>query len=220
MRLLIRIVLAMSIAGAFAGWVLCAIPGRFEFYLMASIFLTFLGFGAFVVFGVPLGILYIVLEYYAIRDRFLNLKISAVRAKFDKSMVAEALAIPVVWFVFLIVCIAKVPETIGFRFCRSQFEAAAAEFSASQASMRKDGRFVIALGKKFGIYYVDEVGIDGRGGIYFRVNTGQDGIGPDRVSYGFVKRPNSTGSPFGRKRYSVIQIAGEWYTFEASDDFF
>lgn len=65
---------------------------------------------------------------------------------------------------------------------------------------------------------MDRYGTDGRGGVYFRTATGPDGIGPDRLSFGFAFRPNAEGSLFGDARYELGHLFGEWYWFAVSDD--
>jgi hypothetical protein len=74
------------------------------------------------------------------------------------------------------------------------------------------------LGKQVGPYHVDRYGADKRGGVYFRTATGPDGIGPDRMSYGFAFRPNGEGTPFGNAHYRRRHLFGDWYVFAASDD--
>jgi len=223
MKILVRIVLGMSVFAAFAGWFLDIVPGRLESFLIHFLILSFVAIYGVVfigVVGLPIWLFAVWVNYYDIRDWFRKLRTTGKRSSFDKATIVEALAIPCVGLVFLVVCLANVPASVGFWFSRSTFETAAADYASKQAAMPNDDRSVIGVGQRFGIYHVDQVGIDGRGGIYFRVNTGQDGIGPDQMSYGFVKNPNRTGSPFGRSDYSVRQIAGEWYEFKASDDFF
>lgn len=69
-----------------------------------------------------------------------------------------------------------------------------------------------------GCYYVDHYAADGHGGVYFRTASHPDGIGPDTVSYGFAYRPSREKCPFGRTRYHVAPLFGDWYQFEVSDD--
>lgn len=75
------------------------------------------------------------------------------------------------------------------------------------------------LGRLLGLYHVDRYAADPRGGVYFRTHAGLDGIGPDTMSYGFAYRPNPKGSPFGNARYRRTPLAGDWYSFSASDDY-
>ncbi len=219
-RSFLRFVLSLSIFGALLGWWLSAIPGRLEGILFLPMLLITLGIVGCVVFGIPLGFLYLLENYYDVRYWYREFDMSEFRKRFCWAKVVEALAIPFVWFVFLFVLVAQFPVAIGFSASRSQFETAAAEFETIRESMPGDEWRVIPFGKWFGIYEVDKVGIDGRGGIYFRVRTGGDGIGPDSTSYGFVKKPNPKGSPFGRKYYDPIHLLGDWYVFEASNDFY
>ena len=67
-----------------------------------------------------------------------------------------------------------------------------------------------ALDRRLGIYHVDRLAADPRGGVYFRTHTGADGIGPDTMSYGFAFRPNPVGTPFGRAGYGYSHLFGDW----------
>ena len=88
-------------------------------------------------------------------------------------------------------------------------------------------RFILPQGLRLGLhsfapsgaYHLIEYAADPRGGVYFVTGQGGDGSGPDTTSYGFVYQPNSQGSPFGRKYYNPVHLFGDWYMFEASDDF-
>lgn len=128
------------------------------------------------------------------------------------------LAVPVIAAATLALLMTHIHCRIAFWSSRSEFEAAAGELvvpvDPDQGYTRE------ALERRFGVYYVDEYGVDARGGIYFRVSTGHDGIGPDQMSYGFARRPNPEGSPFGAARYSLTHLSGDWYLFSASDDWF
>jgi hypothetical protein len=107
-----------------------------------------------------------------------------------------------------------VPRRIAFAASRPAFEqllpqAAAAPAAAGQTT---------PLNRWVGAYPVDHYAADRRGGVYFRVHTGRDGIGPDQMSYGFAHQPNDAGSPFGSAGYRVFPLGGGWYWFRASDD--
>ena len=82
------------------------------------------------------------------------------------------------------------------------------------------GSMTTTLGRRVGIYYIDEWATDERGGVYFRTGTGPDGIGPDTMSCGFAYQPNRSGSPFGASEYAVRRLFGHWYWFRASNDWF
>jgi hypothetical protein len=85
------------------------------------------------------------------------------------------------------------PQRIGFLTARP---APNALLATAPASPYAGGA---AMDRRVGIYRVDAYATDPRGGMYFRTASETDGIGPDTVSYGFVFRPNRTGSPFGTK---------------------
>jgi len=72
--------------------------------------------------------------------------------------------------------------------------------------------------KRIGIWHVDRHESDHRGGVYFRIGTEQEGISADQISHGFVYKPNSEGSPFGNARYYYSNLTGDWYYFNASND--
>jgi hypothetical protein len=112
----------------------------------------------------------------------------------------------------LVTLVFYIPRRIVFIPCEPRFEQMLP--SAPPADTRA------ALGRRLGIYHVDEWATDARGGVYFRTGTGPDGIGPDTMSYGFAYQPNRAGSPFGASRYMIRRLFGDWYWFRASDDWY
>jgi hypothetical protein len=102
------------------------------------------------------------------------------------------------------------PRRLGFLHARSAFEACLAAAPAAYASAGK-------LDWRLGIYHVDRCATDPRGGVYFRTRAGPGGFSSRKVSYGFVHRPNRAGSPFGDEQYALAPIAGDWYSFQASE---
>lgn len=66
----------------------------------------------------------------------------------------------------------------------------------------------VELDRRFGPYRVDRYAADPRGGVYFRTMTGPDGIGPDRMSYGFAFRPNRKARRSVRLRTTSITSSG------------
>jgi hypothetical protein len=105
-----------------------------------------------------------------------------------------------------------IPRRLAFMTSRSAFEQVRVQLPVS--AKRK-----ITLNRKLGLYEVDEYAIDSRGGVYFRVFWGGDGLSPDVISYGFVYQPNREGSPFGAADYQIFYLYGDWYGFRVSDDF-
>ncbi len=103
-----------------------------------------------------------------------------------------------------------IPRRIAFAACRTSFQKLV------------DGGVVDdrELNRRIGPYIVDECLIDDRGGTYFRVYSGADGIGPDVMSYGFCYTPNRDGSPFGAAHYRTFRLGNGWHWFRASDDWF
>lgn len=105
------------------------------------------------------------------------------------------------------------PRRIAFAVSRSSFERLVAQAPQS-------AEYATPLNQWCGVYRVDEYAADPRGGVYFRVYTGADGIGPDQMSYGFVHQPNAEGTPFGASRYRVFRLGNDWFWFRASDDWY
>ena len=106
-----------------------------------------------------------------------------------------------------------VPRRLAFMASLSQFEAWVA-----QAPVHKYGG--TPLNQRLGAFMVEDYAADPRGGVYFRVNQGGDGIGPDVMSYGFTYQPNRSGTPYGASSYSLYRLGSGWYWFRASDDWY
>lgn len=144
---------------------------------------------------------------------------SELRSLLDKSMILNGINVSVTGFLFVILIVAEIPAKIGFSLSRSAFDASSEVISAKFATMTSDERDVELSRNVFGIYHVDAIRIDKRGGIYYRVSRGHDGF-IDMMSYGFARNPNPIGSPFGRASYSKTRIFGDWYVFQASNDYY
>jgi hypothetical protein len=106
-----------------------------------------------------------------------------------------------------------VPRRIAFAASRAAFEQMVPQATPSEYQGTP-------LNRRLGVYKVDEYAADARGGVYFRVYSGSDGIGPDRMSYGFAYKPNQEGTPFGAARYRLFWLGNDWYWFCASDDWY
>ena len=104
-----------------------------------------------------------------------------------------------------------VPRRIAFALSQSTFEAQLAKASPS-------ARGGAPMNSMIGVYRVDKFAADPRGGVFFRVHSGKDGIGPDAMTYGFAHKPNAEGTPFGAAHYRTYRLGGDWFWFHASDD--
>ena len=122
----------------------------------------------------------------------------------------EPVAVGVVLVASVGLLVLNVPRRLGFLVSRAPFESLVAAAPSSSHG--------VPLHQRLGIYAVDQFAADPRGGTYFRVFVGSDGIGPDTMSYGFVKTPNTEGTPFGAAQYRYRRVIGDWYWFMASDD--
>ena len=105
----------------------------------------------------------------------------------------------------------RVPQRVAFVFCHSELRRLADSAPTTEFGDEE-------LGRRVGPYWVDRYEADLRGGVFFRTHVGPDGIGPDRMSYGFAYRPNGQGTPFGNARYRSHHLFGDWYGFAVSDD--
>ena len=128
-------------------------------------------------------------------------------ARLRRINVAIAILIPI-----LTLIVTGVSRHVGFSLSRPAFDHQVAKAPIS----RYGGE---ALGRFMGVYSVDRSAADPRGGVYFRTHAGPDGIGPDTMSYGFAFRPNREGTPFGKARYHLSHVVGDWYLFWASNDY-
>jgi len=106
-----------------------------------------------------------------------------------------------------------IPRRIAFSVSRASFENYLSQTASTEVSHS-------SLNHRLGVYFVDEYASDPRGGAYFRVYSCGDGIGPDQMSYGFVRSPNRQGTPFGAASYRLYRLGHDWYWFCASDDWF
>lgn len=125
----------------------------------------------------------------------------------------EAVTILVVVVLTLALLVFYVPRRVAFLLSRSSFE-------KMVQSAPESGYGGTKINARLGLYRVDEYAADPRGGVFFRVYSGRDGIGPDTMSYGFAHRPNRQGTPFGAAHYALSHVIGDWYWFRASDDWY
>ena len=192
------LVLVISIACSAGLLVLSLWPGAFD-TLYFIVLLT-------AVFWVPMaGIGALVLLVLAIRMVIKGAKGS--RASLVRLVVAGAVSL-----LSLAIVLTNIPLRLAFIFCRPSFEQWVESAPASQYGGE-------ALNRRIGMWRVDEYAADSRGGVYFRVGTGQDGLGPNTMSHGFAFKPNFEGSPFGNAKYRRSRLTGDWFYFQVSDDY-
>lgn len=103
--------------------------------------------------------------------------------------------------------------------CRLGFLLSQPEFSALAESVPVPLSERGILEYRAGLFKVDRCDTDPRGGLYFRTHRGSDGLRPREISYGFARRPNPSGSPFGNVNYRRSHLIGDWYCFAASNEF-
>ena len=102
------------------------------------------------------------------------------------------------------------PRRFAFAACRGSFQQIVDEGVEDE----------FEFNQSIGPYKINDCFVDERGGTFFRVHSGGDGIGPDIMSYGFCYKPNRHGTPFGASGYRTYPLGEGWYWFQASDDFF
>jgi hypothetical protein len=101
------------------------------------------------------------------------------------------------------------PRRLAFLHARPAFEASIAVAPPAIAGGKK-------CDLRLGVFTVDRLASDPRGGIYFRTRSGPDGFDTSTTTYGFSYRPNDSGSPFGDDQYTLSHLTGDWYSFQAS----
>ena len=108
--------------------------------------------------------------------------------------------------------------SVGFHLPkRIAFGAVDRQFASLLTEAPSAGSSYVALDREIGLYRVNAVGRDPRGGVFFRTHRGPAGLF-DEMSYGFAWRPNEQGSPFGSAAYNWRPLFGDWYVFAASND--
>ncbi len=130
-----------------------------------------------------------------------------------RKFVPHALAVLAIAFGSYLLLKLYVPRRIAFAMNQSRFEQRLRDFERGVTTKKN-------AVTRAGIFRIDQTEADPRGGVYFRVFQGQDGLSPDTMSYGFVYQPNHEGSPFGAAHYLTRRLQGDWFWFRASDDSF
>ena len=104
----------------------------------------------------------------------------------------------------------QAPRRVAFACSRPAFEAYVDQTPTSQSGGT-------ALNQRLGLFLVNAYAADQRGGVYFTVFAGSEGIGSETTYYGFARRPNEFGTPFGDAAYRVTPLGNDWYWFQATD---
>lgn len=196
-----NIAVAVTVLGCLVLLTLSIYPGVLNDLLFIAILLSFV---AVPVLGIILGIAGLVVLLVLARRGSLK------RPKIPWRRIAVVVTI---LFSTYVAIKFYVPRRIAFAVSRSAFEQLVLQAP-------KSDRHGTPLNRWVGIYCVDEYATDPRGGVYFRVHIGPDGIGPDCMSYGFTYAPNTKGTPFGAARYRLFELGNDWYWFCASDDWY
>ena len=211
MRIVYQGLLIVTILGSILVLGLSVWPGVLNDLLSVAAFVLV---GIIVVFRIPIALVAIIVWLLVILTR---VDLSSLRHVWRRLLrdLPKSLTLVVVSVatLTLILLIFYVPRRVPFLLSRSSFE-------QRLTSAPTNERWPTKLNARLGIYHVDKYAMDPRGGVYFRVYSGGDGIGPDTMSYGFVHQPNRDGTPFGAAHYWLFHIVDDWYWFRASDDWY
>ena len=125
------------------------------------------------------------------------------RGNFRVKRVAWNCAIVTLSMLFTTYVILKlyVPRRFAFAACRGSFQQIVDEGV-------EDG---FECNQSIGPFKINDCLVDERGGTFFRVHSGGDGVGPDIMSYGFCYKPNRHGTPFGASGYRTYPLGEGWY---------
>jgi hypothetical protein len=134
------------------------------------------------------------------------------RGSSERSWLWSPLFAPVVTVATFLMLLFYVPRRIAFAFHRPAFDAAVTSHVPFDTDDDKRAQHLW-----LGVYRVNAIAVDKRGGTYFRTGTALNG--PDRLSFGFAYQPNSTGTPFGRAGLQLRSLSSDWYWFTVSDDY-
>lgn len=192
-RLMVRVLLIVITAALFGALYISMLPGGWNNFLLilaAAIFLTL----------VPIALLTLV---------FIVVKLMRRQGRLSDLPLRETAAVALFALATAALVAFHVPLRVAFAISRGAFDGA--------CKSAPDGGQ--GLNSRLGIYHVDEYAKDPRGGVFFRVNTGPDGF-IDLMSYGFAYQPNGQGTPFGAAHYKLCHVTGDWYQFQASDDWY
>ena len=194
-RLMVRVLLIVITAELFGALYLSMLPGGWNDLTVnlaaVVVFLTL----------VPIALFTLV---------FIAIKLIRRQGRLSDLPLREAAAVALFAVATAGLVVFAVPRRVAFALSRSAFD----EASASAPIPEQEGA---ATNSRIGLYYVDCYARDPRGGVFFRVNTGPDGF-IDTMSYGFAYQPNREGTPFGAAHYELSHLTGDWYEFQASND--
>jgi hypothetical protein len=111
----------------------------------------------------------------------------------------------------VVLALMGIPRWVAFEVSRRDFDAHVEQKPASSVGSE-------VVRRRLGLYHVENVATDARGGVYFETQRGPDGLSARTRRYGFAHRPNPWGSPFGDRDYARTHVAGDWYSFAATSD--
>jgi len=191
-RLMVRVLLIVITAELFGALYLSMLPGGWNDLTVnlaaVVVFLTL----------VPIALFTLV---------FIAIKLIRRQGRLSDLPLREAAAVALFAVATAGLVVFAVPRRVAFALSRSAFE--------ETCKSAPEGWH--ELNSRLGLYHVDEYATDSRGGVFFRVNTGPDGF-IDTMSYGFAYQPNREGTPFGAAHYELSHLTGDWYEFQASND--
>ena len=195
LRLMVRVFLIIIALGLVVALYLSLVPGSWNYFLLL------MAVAVLALVLAPIALLTLIL---------IAVKLVRRQGRLSDLPLREAAAVALFAVATAGLVVFAVPRRVAFALSRSAFD----EACKSAPSSKQE------LNSRLGLYHVDEYAKDSRGGVFFRVGTGPDGLGPDLMSYGFVYQPNREGTPFGAAHYELSHLTGDWYLFQASDDWY
>ncbi|MEM7680640.1 MAG: GNAT family N-acetyltransferase [Planctomycetota bacterium] len=210
MRSFANLLLIATVLGCAWMFWLAVLPGRGEqfadsFYLQSQLYRV----GVLVVAwpGPVVAVLLILVMRRAVMRR------GGLRSTIRRAMRApwpwrRAALAGVLLILTFVLCWGRMPLHAGFALSRDSFEPLTQNLTATTPQ-------VSAVNVRVGLYRVQALGVDPRGGVYFVVHTTTPGIGPDPAYHGFAFEPNRLGSPFGENGYRLRSLGDGWYAFRA-----
>ena len=197
MKTFANLIVAVTSIVCATALVISVYPGVLNDVLLVGVFMSFV--------VVPAGVVAVVVTAIVLA-RMGTLK----RLQVPRAQVVVAGTMLFVTFVLLRY---YVPRRIAFATSRADFEALIPQAPVSDFNGAR-------LDRRLGLYNVEEYAADPRGGVYFHVYSGADGLGPNRTAYGFAFQPNLEGTPFGAADYRTFKLDDGWHWFCASDDWY
>lgn len=115
-----------------------------------------------------------------------------------------------IMLVTLALLVLNVPQRIGFALSKGAFESLLASLDVSIKGH-------VNVQHRVGVYFVDKVDIDSRGGVFFRTRAVEPFLGFGVTSSGFAHQPRPDSLPLGATHYDSSPLGDDWHVFTAAE---